>query len=326
MSQPNEHNDFSPTCPISNLRKRARLLQTLRRFFDEQGFFEVETPILSADVVVDRHIEPIPVTALNCHTSRSPLWLQTSPEFAMKRLLSAGADKIYQITKAFRNAERGDQHNPEFTMLEWYRVGDNYQQGRALLADFARHVFDTQTVQQISYQDAFRHVLGICPHSLPLDELLNLAHQKVNTTLSPQDGRDEVLNVLLSELIEPTLGIQSPTIVFDFPASQSALARIRKESPPVAERFELYFRGVEIANGYHELTDPQELRVRNERVNRERVGDGKPGLPVESRLLDAMRSGLPACCGVAVGVDRLAMLLLATDRIDDVIAFPIESA
>ena len=316
-------------CNLENLKRRAELLRKLRSFFDEHMFIEVETPLLSQDVVVDHHIEPISVTSLRSGSSNEEtvFWLQTSPEFSMKRLLASGAERIYQICKAFRNSERGKQHNPEFTMLEWYRVGDDYEQGRAFLAEFAKVVFDCEQVDQLSYSDAFRTKFDLCPLRCDIEELLEVAATATEVKFEASDSRDEILNVLLSQCVEPTLGLDAPVILYDFPASQSALAKVRHENGySVAERFELYFQGVELANGYHELTNAGELLERNQRVNRQRLQDGKPELPVESRLLDAMRYGIPESCGVAVGVDRLMMLLLGTDRIDDVIPFPIELA
>jgi lysyl-tRNA synthetase class 2 len=313
---------------MENLKRRAELLKRLRLFFDDRDFFEVETPLLSSDVVVDRHIEPVAVERLRTGIpgAAESYWLQTSPEFSMKRLLAEGAERIYQICKAFRNSERGPHHNPEFTMLEWYRVGDSYDQGRELLADFATFIFDCNQVDQVSYQKAFRDHLSLCPFASSTAELLSLAREKTSVEFCDDDSKDEVLNALLSECIEPVLGDSQPVILFDFPASQSALAKVREEEFPVAERFELYFQGVELANGYHELCDADELVQRNQQVNLQRAADGKQSLPVESRLLEAMRKGLPGCCGVAVGVDRLLMLLLEVEEIAEVVAFPIELA
>lgn len=324
----NKANSFLPTCSIDNLRRRAKLLKKIRRFFDDLDFVEVETPLISTDIVVDQHIHPVEITTLQNRTDSEPSarWLQTSPEFAMKRLLAAGADKIFQICKAFRNSERGPQHNPEFTMLEWYRSGDSYEQGRELLAHFACTLFDCKTVEQVSYRQAFENILDHCPLRSSDKTLLELARKHTQVNFTGSEPRDEFLNALLSECVEPQLGRQSPVIIYDFPAGQAALAKIRNDDPPVAERYELYFRGVELANGYHELTDAEELLMRNERVNQLRKKDNLPELPVHSRLLEAMRKGIPDCCGVAVGVDRLAMLLLNSDRIDEVIPFPIEIA
>ena len=323
--------DFRSTASIHALRERARLLSRIRKFFDNRDFFEVETPILSGDVVVDQHIEPISIpgtTVVNTTLAEdSVLWLQTSPEFAMKRLLASGANKIYQITKAFRKSERGDQHNPEFTILEWYRTGDDYEAGRQLLAEFAREILQSGTVEQVTYQNAFKQTIGLCPLNSELSELAETVRSKTGVELGEEAvERDELLNILLSELIEPQLGQEVPVIVYDFPATQAALAKIRESDPPVAERFELYFQGTELANGYHELLDADELTERNLRANRLRSDIGQQSLPVESRLLDSMRAGLPACCGCVVGVDRLAMILQNAKKIDEVIAFPIERA
>ncbi len=327
MPSPNSEHEFLPTCSLENLKFRAAFLSKLRRFFDEREFIEVETPLLSSDIVVDHHIEPIEVTTLRFTEPRNPKrWLQTSPEFAMKRLLVAGADKIYQICKAFRNSERGPQHNPEFTMLEWYRADDDYLQGRELLVDFAQAVFNCPTVEQLSYSKAFQQVFNNCPLRSSTSTLLDLARRNTKVEFCGSESRDEILNALLSECIEPTLGNDTPVILYDFPASQAALARVREDSPPVAERFELYFHGIELANGYHELTDATVLMERSKKANQARKQDDKNELPTESRLLAAMRHGMPSCCGVAVGVDRLLMLLLDAQSIDEVIPFPIESA
>ena len=323
--------DFLSTASIESLRQRARLLAQIREFFDGQDFFEVDTPILSADVVVDRHIEPISMNGEavgnNQLSSDSILWLQTSPEFAMKRLLASGAERIYQISKAFRKSERGDHHNPEFTMLEWYRTGDDYSAGRQLLAEFAKAILNSAAVDQVTYQNAFVQQIGLCPLTSELSDLAEIVHQHTDMELSGDDhNRDELLNILLSEVVEPQLGRDTPLIVYDFPATQAALAQIRQSEPPVAERFELYFRGTELANGYHELLDADELVARNNAVNLLRRKDGREPLPVESRLLNSMRAGLPACSGCAVGVDRLAMVLQNAEKIDEVIPFPIERA
>ena len=176
-------------------------------------------------------------------------------------------------------------------------------------------------------QNAFVEQLGICPLTADRSELLKIVRQQTSYLSDDDDlDRDELLNILLSELVEPNLGCENPVIVYDFPAAQAALAQVRQSEPPVAERFELYFRGTELANGYHELLDPEELADRNIATNRLRSDDGRQPLPVESRLLSSMRAGLPACCGCAVGVDRLAMVLQNAEKIDEVIPFPIERA
>jgi lysyl-tRNA synthetase class 2 len=322
--------DFRPTADWQNLRLRARLLRVVRGFFDERGFLEVETPILSADTVVDRHLDPFWV-----EDSARRLWLQTSPEFAMKRLLGAGGEAIYQITRAFRREEHGAKHNPEFTIVEWYRVGDGMAEGMSLLGDLAEAVLDRGSAQPISYQQAFERYAGINPHTAGVDEIERAVRDKgiePPAGLDPAD-RDGWLDLLLVECVEPHLGSRDsgkgqPAILYDYPAGQAALARLREDEKngPIAERFELYVDGIELANGYHELTDADELRRRNAETNRRRAADGKAKLPENSRLLAAMDAGLPASTGVALGFDRLVMAVAGAKSIAEVMSFPIDRA
>ncbi|MDE0937361.1 MAG: elongation factor P--(R)-beta-lysine ligase [Mariniblastus sp.] len=326
------NDDFLPSAKIDVLEQRAGVLRQLRRFFDDRGFFEVETPLISHDIVVDRHLHPVgipknQITGVDSN-SNEMLWLQTSPEFGMKRLVASGATAIYQIGKAFRQSETGGMHNPEFTMLEWYRVGDNLETGMALLAELVEVTLKIPKTERVTYREIFQQHVGVDPFSCAVDDLKSVALQHgIEIEMSCEaSSRDEWLNLILSRLIEPKLGIDGGTIIYDWPASQSALAVVRQEEIPVAERFEIYVNGVELANGYHELLAADELARRNSIVNQQRVKDGQPLLPEESRLLQAMRSGLPACAGVAVGVDRLVMLALGLKEIKDVIAFPIDRA
>jgi lysyl-tRNA synthetase class 2 len=322
---------FRPTASWPILRLRAELLARARAFFRSRSFLEVETSILSADVVVDRHLDPFSTTL--CVDPRQPdagrkLWLQTSPEFHMKRLLAAGAGPIFQVARVFRNAERGAWHNPEFTMIEWYRPGDDMAAGIQLLSDLCESLLERGPATQISYAEVFRAHAGIEPHAVTVDELATRAR---SLGISPPeslslDDRDAWLDLLLVERVQPHLGVGSPAIVYDYPAGQAALACVRNEDPPVAERFELYVEGIELANGYHELLDAETLRQRNIRNNVLRVADGKPALPEESRLLAAMEAGLPPCTGVALGFDRLVMLAAGVTSIEQVLAFPIERA
>lgn len=323
---------FNPTASLGALRRRSQLLGGIRRFFEDREFIHVETPLLSRDTVVDRYIEPVVVDASNVlegDGQDGQFFLQTSPEFAMKRLLASGATAIYQICKAFRKGEAGRRHNPEFTMLEWYRVGDDMDAGMKLLSDFAKHVFEAETVEQISYSDAFRKYAGVDPATASI-HVLRIACKSNNVDVSSFENdrdRDSWLNLIMSEIVEPQLGLAKPVIVFHFPATQSALAKVCATADgEVAERFELYVNGVELANGYHELLDADELERRNEKVNSQRLSDGNSPLPSQSELLEAMRHGLPACSGVALGVDRLMMVLLEKESIGDVIAFPIDRA
>ena len=304
------------------LRRRAELLVKTRRFFDARGFLEVETPILSADTVVDRHLDPF-----SLEYARKTWYLQTSPEFHMKRLLAEGAEAIYQITRAFRQDERGPLHNPEFTIVEWYRTADGYDAGMRLLGELAEALLDRGPAERMSYIEAFDRFVGLHPAATPVGELQSLAQKRLSSVpeLDAAD-RDGWLDLLLSECVQPHLGREQPLILYDYPASQSALAKVRNETHPVAERFELFVDGVELANGYHELTDPAELRRRNAETNRLRKRDGKQPLPEESRLLEAMDRGLPAATGVALGFDRAAMVAIGAQSLADVMPFPFEKA
>ena len=323
--------NFRPTASWQRLHKRARLLARTRQFFDERGFCEVETPLLSADVVVDRHLDPIAVTLPDDPrrpAAGRPMWLQTSPEFAMKRLMAAGGEAIYQVTRSFRAHEQGRLHNPEFTIVEWYRRGDRLAEAMQLLSDLAEMFFARGAARTVSYAETFQKSLAIDPHRAPVADLTAAVRQAgltIPESMSQTD-RDAWLDLLLTECIQPGLGRQSPQIVYDYPASQGALARLKPSDPLVAERFELYLDGVELANGYVELLDPAVLRARSAAANRDRIADGKTTLPEENRLLAAMESGLPPCAGVALGFDRAVMLATGAESIAEVMAFPIDRA
>lgn len=311
--------EFGSTSSVETLIARSELLKQLRQFFYDAGFDEVETPMLSADTVVDRYLHPI-----NVEVANKQLWLQTSPEFGMKRLIASGMQAIFQICHAFRDEEEGPLHNLEFTMVEWYRVGHSTQEAMHFLGELVTSILSYSGYDTISYRDAFQQILKFDPLESSEQELIS-----VIASLDfepPQDWRemskDEWLDLLLTEFIQPRLGIKQPCILYDYPASQAALARLRPDNPLVAERFELFVQGVELANGYHELLDAEQLLLRNIKTNALRQLDGRPKLPNESYLAQAMRHGLPDCCGVALGFDRLVMLALGKDSISDVIPFP----
>lgn len=317
--------DFFPTADLQRLRRRAAVLQALRSFFGERGFLEVETPLLSRDTVIDSHLEP-----LRLADDSAPLpgrwWLQTSPEFCMKRLLAAGAEKIYQVTRAFRGGERGRLHNVEFTIAEWYERDADYEQGMRRLGELATVLLSSPPVERLAYREAFKKHANIDPFSADLDAIAAATPEADRPQRTVDDDRDMWLDILLTSVVQPQLGIDRPLILYDYPASQAALARVRDETHPVAERFELFYRGIELANGYHELTDPEELRRRNAWINRQRIDAGLPRLPEESRLLAAMDHGLPPSAGCALGVDRLVLLRVEADHIDQVLAFPTDRA
>jgi lysyl-tRNA synthetase class 2 len=322
--------DWRPSANWDVLRLRDALLRKVRAFFHGRRFLEVETPVMSHDVVVDRHLDPFQTTL--ARDFRRPqegdkLWLQTSPEFGMKRLMAAGGEAIFQVTRAFRNGERGSLHNPEFTMVEWYRRGDGYSGGMKLLSDLGEALLGRGPAERITYAAAFEKHVGVNPHTASVDELRHTAEaQGLQPPPGLESDRDGWLNLLLAECVERHLGRGKSAILFDYPASQAALACVRNDVNPVAERFELYVEGIELANGYHELLDAAALRERNRRANQQRVADGKPALPEDSRLLAAMEAGLPMCCGCALGFDRVVMLAAGAKSLDEVIAFPIERA
>lgn len=329
--------EFRPSASLEVLRLRARLLAFARRFFDEAGYWEVDTPLLSHERVIDPNIEPFIVSS----SSNEQLSLQTSPEFAMKRLLASGADAIYQLGKVFRRGELGRRHNPEFTMLEWYRVGDTHHDQmnfvEKFVTEFAREFerqsvvsprpspFATHSFERLTYDQAFERHAGSKVLSRPTGEIVALARRlgvSAPESLLPND-RDGWLNLLLAERVEPHLGHDRPTFLYDYPASQAALARVRVAGPvSVAERFELYVSGIELCNGYHELTDANTLRAR---IRHEKAGSERE-IPEPARLLAAMEQGLPDCSGVALGFDRLLMLCLGASSIQQVIQFPFEIA
>jgi lysyl-tRNA synthetase class 2 len=312
------HDSFGPSASLAALQQRATLLQNLRRFFDDRGFFEVETPLLADEIIPELHIEPI--------RAANGQFLQSSPELHMKRLVASGAKAIYQVTRSFRQDERGPLHNPEFTIVEWYRVGDDLQAGIDLLDELVQTLLATPPVARTTYTAAFQRALGIDPHTATVAELAATAKAAgvVAPSGMPHDDRDEWLNLLLATSVEPQLGLDRPEILYLYPASQASLAKVATADAgyEIAERFELYYRGIELANGFHELRDAAELRLRFEKINTARTADGRGALPLPESLLAALDEGLPPCAGCALGFDRLVMLAAGSATIDDVVAFP----
>ncbi|MDR1958655.1 MAG: EF-P lysine aminoacylase GenX [Planctomycetaceae bacterium] len=319
---------FLPTSPLKNLVRRAELIRRIRTFFDGHGFIEVETPVLSQDIVVDRHLEPFTVDIRN-----TAYYLQTSPEFALKRLLAAGMTAIYQIGPVFRRGDRGTVHNHEFTMLEWYRVGEDYLAGMRFLSELIDAVLNREPAESVTLRSLFLQHAGMNPHTCGVTEFQNFAKETdmvfPGSYRTGEAYREDWTDLIFSERIQPKLGFLQPLIVYDYPDTQPQLARtvfLPEEKITVSQRFELFIDGMELANGYHELLDPSELKQRFERINTLRKLDGKKSLPVESRLLAAMRHGLPPCSGTALGLDRLVMVALGAKSIDEVIPFPLENA
>jgi lysyl-tRNA synthetase class 2 len=300
------------------LRRRAEMLARLRAFFAARGFLEVETPLLADEVIPELHIEPMSV--------EGGFWLQASPELHMKRLLAEGLPAIFQVTRSFRKDERGWLHNPEFTMVEWYRAGDSMEAGITLLDELVQAVAGAAPARRTTYAEAFERHAGVDPHRASNEELSRA--RNLGLVIDPPQElksipRDEWLNLILAMRVESKLGLEGPELLLDYPASQSALATTTmRDGVEVAERFELYWRGIELANGYHELTDVDALQARLEAANAARRQARQPQLPLPERLFRAMKSpGLPPCSGCALGFDRLVMLACNAESIDDVMAF-----
>ncbi|MEM9352543.1 MAG: EF-P lysine aminoacylase EpmA [Planctomycetota bacterium] len=288
--------------PLESLRLRSDTLRAARGFFNARGFLEVETPLLADEAIPETHIDPFEVPGGG--------WLQASPELHMKRLLAAGSGSIYQITRSFRAGEVGPQHRPEFTIVEWYGVGDDMQAGMRLLSDFCQTAAGAPPATHVTYGEAFQQHAGIDPFESPTTDLIAAAD------LDDTQDRDLLLDALSSKVHEK-LGQAAPEILYHYPAAQSALATTTTDENghAVAERFELFWRGIELANGYHELTDPAELRRRFESVHAARRSSGKTTSPMPESLLGAMESGLPACAGVALGFDRLLMAMTGAEHL-----------
>ena len=304
---------WRPSASINHLRERAQLLKKIRGFFASRDVLEVETPLLCRASVTDPHIHSIP--AFSHH------YLQTSPEYAMKRLLAAGSGSIYQISKAFRQDESGRFHNPEFTMLEWYRLGFDHHDLMDEMDELLQLVLNTRVADRKSYAEIFHTHLQLDPHQASVGELITCAKQNNLQIDAHIPDRDTWLQLLMSHLIEPQLGKEVPSFIYDFPASQAALARIQPNNPNVASRFEVYVKGIELANGFHELQDATEQRNRFEKNLAERAELGQPEMPIDEFFLSALSHGLPDCAGVALGIDRLAMLASGCENISEVLSF-----
>jgi elongation factor P--(R)-beta-lysine ligase len=316
--------DWKPTATRSMLEHRSALLTHARHFFGDRGVLEVDTPIVVNAPVTDVHIHSARVQFAD---DPRPFFLHTSPEYAMKRLLTAGSGDIFQICHVVRGLERGRQHNAEFTLIEWYRVGYTLDRlmsevenlVRTLLSDVA---FELNS-ERLTYQDAFLRELSLDPFTATLEELAAVAK---TLGFEASAERDELLELLMGAAIGPKLGRNSLTFVHDYPASQAALARLNPRDSRTALRFELYCKGMELANGFQELASAAEQRARFERDNEERRRRGLPTYEIDERLLAALETGLPDCAGVALGFDRTLMLAAEVDHIDDVLAFPTDRA
>ena len=319
---------WQPSASIPNLLKRAAVMAEIRRFFTDRGVLEVETPCMSQATVTDIHLFPFQTRFVGPGYSQGmDLYLMTSPEYHMKRLLAAGCGPVFQLCRSFRNEEMGRHHNPEFTMLEWYRPHFDMYRLINEVDDLLQQVLETQPAESLSYQQAFQRHLEIDPLSADKTQLREVAAKlDLSNIADTEEDRDTLLQLLFAMGVEPHIGKDKPTFVYHFPASQASLAQISAEDHRVAERFEVYFKGIELANGFHELTDAREQQQRFEQDNSKRVARGLPAQPIDQNLLDALAAGLPDCSGVALGVDRLVMLALGAEQLSDVLAFSVDRA
>lgn len=316
---------WHPAASRQVLESRAQLLGYVRGFFSERQVLEVETPVLGRHGVTDVNLDGVPAAVDAAGVQGG--WLQTSPEYHMKRLLAAGAGSIFQVARVFRNGERGRRHNPEFSMLEWYRIGFDDRQLMSEVADLVCGYLGCSVPTSLSYREAVMKVAGIDPMTIPDKELEQYCEQWLEPEQLAGLGRDGCLDLVMSFVVEPELGRDGPVFLTRYPASQAALARTSEDAGfEVAHRFELYINGLELCNGYWELTDPDEQRRRFQADNRLRRASGKPEMAVDQAFLSALDEGLPACSGVALGLDRLLMLKVGTADIQDVLAFPLERA
>ncbi len=321
--------EWRPAATPERLQARAQLLAKVRDHFFRTGVMEVETPACSVATVTDPTIDSLATRYSGPGAADGRmLYLHTSPEFSMKRLLAAGSGAIFQICRVFRDGEAGRFHNPEFTLLEWYRPGYDHHRLMDDVAELVQALLPARVAEErISYAALFHRHLGIDPLALSPQALRRVAGEQGVAGADTLDltDRDSWLDLLMTHCIEPVLP-PGLCFVYDYPASQASLARIRPDDPLLAERFELYLDGLELANGFHELADAveQRRRFRHDLTCRRALGKSQP--PLDERFLSALEAGLPDCSGVALGIDRLLMRITGADHIDQVLAFPLERA
>jgi lysyl-tRNA synthetase class 2 len=322
---------WQPTCSIETLHLRARLLAKIRAFFLEKAVLEVETPLLSQSIGTDPQLAFF-ATEYHLPPQQHRLFLQTSPEFAMKRLLSSGCGSVYQICKAFRNGESGRFHNPEFTLLEWYRVGFTLPQLMDEIAELILSLFAEQEallgVQRYSYQAIFQHYTGLNALEFCYDDYCTyaLTNQLPEAVLLCEHDHTLWLDFLFSHQVQPYLGDNALCMIYGYPARLSSLARINIDDSRITDRVELFINGIELGNGFYELTDAVEQNQRFDDEIASRQQKNLPDVVKDERLIAALKMGLPECSGVAIGLDRLLMLLSKTTSVDEVLSFSIHRA
>ncbi|MCP4989640.1 MAG: elongation factor P--(R)-beta-lysine ligase [Colwellia sp.] len=322
---------WQPTLTWQNAQKRAVILQQIRQFFAERNVIEVETPTLSQGTVTDVYLDAF-VCKYNFLADSSveqsvDLYLQTSPEFHMKRLLAAGYGCIYSLAKAFRHEAAGRHHNPEFTLLEWYRIGFNQFDLMSEVSELLKSILSCNEPLLTSYQDIFIETVSIDPLTASFAELVTILEHygKAADWLIEQNDPDALLQFIFTEIIEPSIGINEPCFIYNFPVSQASLAKTSPQDARVAERFECYYRGIELVNGFNELTDANEQKTRFQQDNTKREAQGLPVRAIDDNFIAALNHGLPQCSGVALGVDRLVMLALNCQMIAQTISFTVEN-
>ncbi len=330
MSKSSPEASWRPSCDQTALRARALTLKRIRRFFDERGVLEVETPLLGQSAGTDPHLYPfVSQYRRPGQTVGVDYYLQTSPEFAMKRLLASGSGSIYQICKAFRNEESGRHHNPEFTLLEWYRIGfgldqlmDEIEALFVVLFDGKR---DLGSSKRVPYRKLFEQWVGVDPIHADWSEFAECARRCDLSEATAICGEDRMiwLDLLFSHIVQPQLELGRVYFVYDYPACLPSLARKKPGGEAVVERVEIFLDGLELGNGFHELADPveQDMRFDGDLVVRRQLGLPLP--PKDQRLLGALAKGLPDCSGMAIGLDRLLMLMTGCSHIEQVLAFPV---
>jgi len=319
---------WQPSANWQVAKQRAALFTKIRSFFAKREVVEVDTPLLCQHTVTDLHLEPFASIFNHSDNGQVEMYLQTSPEYAMKRLLASGYGDIFQICKSFRNESHGRFHNPEFTMLEWYRKGFNHSQLIAEVAALLEEMLGTDSHNVYTYQELFLMYTSIDPLNTDLEECKSFinAHGKYSDWLHEERSLDTLLQFIFCEFIESSIDPSIPCFVELFPASQASLAVINESDSRVANRFECYYQGIELANGFEELTNSEEQIKRFEQDNQFRALNGLRQQIIDSAFISALKSGLPHCSGVALGLDRLLMLATGSSHIDDVISFPVYKA
>jgi len=324
--------DWQSTQDWQTAKNKAKILKSIRVFFDEKSVIEVETPLLSKGTITDVHLDAF--TTRYDFLSDTPMtestqyYLQTSPEFAMKRLIASGYGSIYQICKAFRHEDYGSQHNPEFTMLEWYRIDFDHVALMDEVSELLKLVLGCSSSTKHSYQELFIRYIKLDPLVASAEQLLDFINTNglMSDWISKETNVDTLLQFVFSEVIEKEIGLVAPCFVYNFPRSQASLAKICPEDNRVAQRFECYYKGIELANGFNELTDATLQYQRFIEDNKKRKMNGLKEREIDLRFISALESGLPQCSGVALGVDRLVMLALKIAHIEQALTFPIERA